>query len=428
MKKINCYTSFYNLGAKLLRISLLSFIAMLTTSSYAISDEERPLFGVQRWDMYSGKGATHRQELGYLPGRQAFLKPQEWHHRAPFFARRTKDVDWVEHPAEAGPLWFNYPFDENLLQKSMDDEIDFASDAGIDFFIFNGPARTLIKNGYELSNNLDAYLKNTRKDKTKFVIALFGFPHLDYGRTRVNLMLDETIAFMKLPSWQTVKDGRPLLPILRPLMFEEQMLGQSDPGEIMTLAEFVLLIRARATAAGLKDPYIVGQEIVRTYMHKDKFTQDGFDAFADYSGSYGGTYALRDQAPTYAKATDEMIKVWQQQSLSTDIDFIPAMAIGSYQWPRAKAKIWYHYLLPELGDITKRIEQTFEFIKRNKAQGSAEIIFSYSWNEHSEGGAINPTMGASPDYIPNTRWLDEVSLGLNPRNEKHNKGKQNNEK
>ena len=62
------------------------------------SQRHRPLLGVQRWDMYSGEGATQRQELGYLPGRRGFLKPAEWHDRAPFFVRLTKDVDWVKHP------------------------------------------------------------------------------------------------------------------------------------------------------------------------------------------------------------------------------------------------------------------------------------------------------------------------------------------
>ena len=32
----------------------------------------RPLLGVIRWDMYSGKGPTQKQELGYLPGEQGF--------------------------------------------------------------------------------------------------------------------------------------------------------------------------------------------------------------------------------------------------------------------------------------------------------------------------------------------------------------------
>jgi len=37
----------------------------------------RLLLGVQRWDMYSRKGATQKHELGYLPGKQGFLKDPE---------------------------------------------------------------------------------------------------------------------------------------------------------------------------------------------------------------------------------------------------------------------------------------------------------------------------------------------------------------
>jgi hypothetical protein len=51
--------------------------------------------------MYSGKGATQKQEIGYLPGGQGFLQDPQWHDRAPFFCRLTKDVDWVKHPKEA---------------------------------------------------------------------------------------------------------------------------------------------------------------------------------------------------------------------------------------------------------------------------------------------------------------------------------------
>jgi len=183
----------------------------------------RPLMGLQRWDMYSGEGATQRQELGYLDGAQAFLKPEQWWHRAPFFTRLTKDVDWVSHPQGAGPLWINYPYKFSFVQETMDQEIDFATDAGIDFFIFNGPALTIHSNGWGLHNNLDAYLLNTREDKTKFVCALYGHGSMNYGRTMVDLMLDEAISYMKLPEWQTVLTGRPLVPIIFPDKFKAML-------------------------------------------------------------------------------------------------------------------------------------------------------------------------------------------------------------
>jgi hypothetical protein len=185
----------------------------------------RPLLGVQRWDMYSGKGATQQQELGYLPGKQGFLKDPEWHERAPFFCRLTEDVDWVTHPAEAGPLWFNYPFSQELLQASMDQEIRYAYNAGIDFFIYNGPARKLVAKAYELKNNLDCHVasKIPEARRMNFVWALYGHSTIHYTRTKVTAMMDETIEYLKMDNWQRVLDNRPLVIVLRPGLFRSNL-------------------------------------------------------------------------------------------------------------------------------------------------------------------------------------------------------------
>ena len=372
---------------------------------------ERPLFGVQRWDMYSGKGATQGQELGYEPGLQGFLKPEEWHDRAPFFCRRTADVDWVNHAANAGPLWFNYPFSQSVLQTAMDAEIDFATEAGIDFFIFNGPTRTLYSNGWELHNNLDAYLNNTRPDKTKFVFALYGHNAINYTRTKVNKMLDEIIPYMQSQHWQTVKGDRPLVPVLWPSEFETQLAAQADPNEKMTLAEFVTLIRTRAAAVGLSDPYIVGEEVTGTYNHRSSLVTAGFDALSDYAGAYGGSMSTRGQGPTYASATDNMIAEWDK-FLFPDIELVPPMVSGWNNWPRAENDLQWNYQNPLPGELTSIVQKTFDFISDNIEKCKAQVIFAYSWNEHSEGGTLNPTMGASPDYVPVTTYLDEVAEAL----------------
>jgi len=395
------------------QLQILTVVVLHFFSTLLFAQEERPLFGVQRWDMYSGKGYTYGQELGYLPEGHGFLKPEEWHHRAPFFCRRTSDVDWVTHPADAGPLWFNYPFSQSVLQTAMDAEIDFATEAGIDFFIFNGPTRTLYSNGWELHNNLDAYLNNTRLDKTKFTFALYGHEAINYGRTKVNLMLDEIIGYMQLPSWQTVKGGRPLVPVLWALQFESQLTGQTDPDEYMTLAEFVTLIRTRAASVGLSDPYIVAQEVSQTYQHRSTFVSAGFDAISDYAGAYGGSVSERDQGPTFANATQTMVAEWDK-FLFPDIEMVPPMVSGWYNWARAESEKYWHYQLPESGDTADRIQQTFDFVKANSEACAANIIFAYSWNEHSEGGHLCPTMGDAPEYTPNTTLLDEVATKLLP--------------
>ena len=96
---------------------MITFSASVEAAEYATGKRTRPLLGVQRWDMFSGKGSTQEKQLGYLPGGPGFLKDSQWHDRLPFFCRRTEDVDWVEHPDDAGLVWFNHPFSQQLLQE-----------------------------------------------------------------------------------------------------------------------------------------------------------------------------------------------------------------------------------------------------------------------------------------------------------------------
>ena len=373
----------------------------------------RPMMGVQRWDMYSGEGATQKQELGYLEGAQAFLKPEQWWHRAPFFTRLTKDVDWVTHPDGAGPLWINYPYDFAFVQEAMDQEIDFATDAGIDFFIFNGPARTIHSNGWGLHNNLDAYLLNTRGDKVKFVCALYGHSAMNYGRTLVDLMLDEAISYMKLPEWQTVLTGRPLVPVIFPEGFRDQLEGQEDPAEKMTSAEFVQHIRDRVMAAGLRNPYIVATPVpARSYESADEYQADGYDAFTDYAGSYGGAMVTFGNGPSFASATVAMQLKWDNSFKTQTLDFVPPMSNGNYSWPRAEGDTWYIIEENLPGDMKALVKTSLQYVVDNPDDCDAQVLFSYSWNEHSEGGGICPTMGESPDYIPVTAKLDEFAEGF----------------
>ena len=70
------------------------------------------------------------------------------------------------------PLIFNHPFNFERLQAATDQEIAYAYGAGIDFWINNTPARTLVPEGggsksgggaWDLHSNLDAYLASKHK-------------------------------------------------------------------------------------------------------------------------------------------------------------------------------------------------------------------------------------------------------------------------
>ena len=399
-------------------------LCVLASSQAMAADEARergrPLLGVQRWDMFSGKGATQQQELGYLPGKQGFLKDHEWHDRAPFFCRLTRDVDWIEHPANAGPLWFNYPFSQQLLQETMDQEIRYAYNAGIDFFVYNGPARKLYANGWELRNNLDCHMasKISEASKVNFTWALYAHNAIRYTRSKVAAMMDETIEYIKMPNWQTVMDGRPLIIVYHPERFRSA-LQVAQGKEQMTGADFVEYIRARVDAAGLKNPYVVGcMEPRNSCMHAKWLKEDGYDAFMDYEGTYGGSVAKRDEAPTYATTTETIVKTCKQEFLNRSLPFIPPCPSMNYKWSHAFSlkkepkENLYHSQWPREGDLAARVKAVFDFVATHPEDCEAQTVIMFSWNEHSGGGGLCPTMGESPEYRPVTQWLDEVSEAL----------------
>ena len=391
-----------------------------TTADEAVAINKlrrRPLLGVQRWDMFSGKGATQQKELGYLPGGPGFLRDSQWHNRVPFFCRRTKDVAWVQHPTDAGPVWFNYPFSQQLLQESMDQELRYASDAGIDFFVYHGPARKLFSNGWELRNNFDCHLSSTIPEakKVKLTWALYGHRAIRYTKSKVAAMMDETIDYIKSPSWQTVKDGRPLIIVYHPERFRAA-LQIAKGNERMTGAGFIAYVRMRVEAIGLKNPYIVGcMEPRDSFMHAKVLKEEGYDAFMDYEGAYGGAVAKRDEAPTYAAATKEILKTCEHKYLNSGLPFIPPCPSMHYRWPHAfdrKAQPidkFYHSQWPKDGDLANRLKAVLDFVAAHPEDCDAQAVIMYSWNEHSGGGGICPTMGESPGYEPVTQWVDEVA-------------------
>jgi len=395
------------------RPNIVSFVA-------ATGERSRPLLGVQRWDMFSGKGATQRQELGYLPGKQGFLKPAEWHDRAPFFCRLTKGVDWVKHPADAGPLWFNYPFSQQLLQECMDQEIRYACNAGIDFFVYHGPARSLYTNGWELRNNFDCHIasKIPEAKRVNFTWALYAHRAIRYTRSKVAAMMDETIEYIKMPNWQTVMDGRPLIIVYHPERFKSA-LQVAHGQEYMTGAGFVEYIRARVRTAGLKNPYVVGcMEPRDSFMHARWLKKDGYDAFMDYEGTYGGSVARRDEAPTYAATTETIVKTCKQEFLNRGLPFIPPCPSMNYKWSHAfnlkkePKETLYHSQWPREGDLAARVKAVFDFVATHPEDCEAQTVIMFSWNEHSGGGGLCPTMGKPPEYKPVTQWLDEGAEAL----------------
>lgn len=401
-------------GAEMDHMPRYMTLALLLFVNKACS---RPLLGAQRWDMYSGDAMwSGKQELGFIPGGQGFLASAQWHHRAPWFCR-------AQPGNVTGPLTFNYPFNAAVLQKVMDEEIAYAFNAGLDFWIFNTPTRSLVPGNtslglgaWNLHNNLDAYLAHRGTNKPNFVTALFGFSALNYSKSLVDVMLEEVLPYMQLPHWQTVLGGRPLLPVLYPANFEINLGNQSSPAERMSLAEFVAYLRNRTMAAGMKDPYIVAEETNACFNLAQKYKAAGFDAISDYQGGYGGAMCQRGKGPSYRDATQGLLDAYVKSfdGNNASLPYVPPMPNQLYQWPRfQQAHETWAYELPQPGDIADRIKRVFDHVEaRSDGLCEAQTVFMYSWNEMSEGGGLCPSYGMDAAHTPVATQLNEVAHAL----------------
>ena len=134
---------------------------------------------------------------------------------------------------------------------------------------------------------------------------------------------------------------------------------------------------------------------------------------------YGGEVAKRDKGPTYAEATAELIGTFERKFLGSGFPFLAPCSSMQHPWPRARDQEtgmpldrWYHYQWPKQGDLSARVDAVFDFVAAHPEACEAQVVTMYSWNEHSEGGGLCPTMGVPPEYRPVTQWLDEVAGAL----------------
>ncbi|MDP6356318.1 MAG: sulfatase-like hydrolase/transferase [Planctomycetota bacterium] len=372
------------------------------------STPKRPLVGVSRWDGYNGSPKwTQQQEFG-------FLKPERWHELAPWFVRRTGDPE--------RPLSFNPTYDRAIIQKVTDQEIRYGADAGIDYWAFCHFAS--FKGGWQLRDNLEAYLASPLKSRINFCLIALGV-HIGKGIKGVpkpspadvkadwSKYVDEYVSLMCAPTYQRVIGGRPLLYLLGPDVLSVA-LGDPPAGKGVTanhLREAVALLRERAENAGVGNPYVVGMNSggIWSAVYIDKA---GLDAVSAYRAAFGST----KEGTPYSRLWPNIRKGFLQSDCGMGNNpkrqlVVPLMS-GASHLPRHTVLpnrfSPKHYLEPSPGDFKNHVLAGMDWVARHSSNCAANSVLIYAWNEHSEGGRICPTMGPAPDYIPNTRLLDEL--------------------
>ena len=358
----------------------------------------QPLAGVIRWDLYSPTYANNTENNGYKQILRN-LNPSQYRNRIPFFG--TENLPQTLEYTKWCDMNSNIKYYSNVTvsmngnsQNVMDQEIDYAADAGINYFAF------LYYDPTWYSHNLYKSSTNPNKNQVKFCYILEGIN---------SSYMNNYVSDFSNPNYQKVLNGKPLVYVLFHNFGATQV--QKD--------DYNNQIQALRNAYQTQNPDSNGLYIV--VMSLGDYDLNG-DAYSQYSSEY----SVSDRSFNYISNT--------QQSGWTSMPNkkrVPWVSVGADRRPRVdnpvdwelehnsttnscslpgNYDIWADIATPN--EITDEIIAAKNFISNNPSRCESNTFIIYAWNEHDEGGWICPTIEPGTSNINRSR-LDAVKNGIN---------------
>ena len=344
---------------------LLTWLALLLSSLAAtLAADEPPIVGVIRWDGWYGEG-------GVVKAAEHALGQPKYHFRLPWFARVMSE----------GKVSIN-----GDSQAIMEQEIAYAAQAGLNYWAF----LDYLDEAPGMSIGLNRYLAAKDKKGIRYCLVEEG-ARLDKVGT---MAWSKLVEHFRHPDYQTVLDGRPLLC----LFAKTSTLGKSEWEEL----------KKQTLAAGLKEPYLV---LMGWNADQDREAL-GFDAISEYACA-GKGYTTDPE--TYAGLTSHHVseKLWEKWRRERT----PCITFATAGWdtrprqerppswcswvkatpdptPPAQQKPLIDATTATPDEIAAHLHEAIAWTQANRDLNPANAIILYAWNEHDEGGWLQPTLGA----------------------------------
>lgn len=351
-------------------------------------DSAVPMIGNIRWDVLNG----------YAPFDELnSLSLQKYNYRAPFFTSIDEN--------------YKVTGNDNSVEM-IEREINYAVAGGIDYWAFTtGPE--LGKNNPEYYA-LDKFLATEKRKEIGFSIIIHR-----YDDTPWENRVDMLVKWMQEPNFVKVMGNRPLVYIYRVGELEAKYgAGQEAQNAIN-------LIRTKAQAAGLGNPYIVAmasstpESLAQNKSYIENYGLDAISAYG-YAGERNDSN-LESYAP-YSQLATENIASWDNYK-ATGKKMIPLVALGRNEETRKDTKVVYgggygpFFDNPTATEAAIQVKAGLEYVRNNDEVCESNAILSYAWNEFAEGGWICPTLSegtAKLDAIAAmkreyTAWIEENS-------------------
>jgi hypothetical protein len=345
--------------------TILAALLLVPLASLRAAEPEKSIVGAIRWDGWYGRGSVVKQT-------ESSLGQRKYHFRLPWFARVLGD-DRVSVNGDS--------------QAIVEREIAYAAQAGLNYWAFVDYAGEAADMHIALNRYLAA--KDKRGVRYCFVeegarldrVGTAGWPRL--------------VEHFRSADYQTVLDGRPLLFVF----VKTTKLGKPDWEEL----------KRQTIAAGMKTPYLVLMG-----WNPDQDARDmaalGFDAVSAYArgGSYSMAqpsyaeqcamirrdhwekwHALRVPIVTFASAgwdtrpRNERPPSWMKDEVKAEPDLTPP----SQQRPLIDA------VTATSEELAAHVREAIKWTQTNRDLNPANAVILYAWNEHDEGGWLQPTLG-----------------------------------
>jgi len=371
----------------------------------------------------------------YYPHWHRYPKGDEW-----FGAENWKQGEWTfvqdakrRVPGQKTPLRPLYGFIDGKNPDDVAKEIDLASNAGIDVFLFDwywyGGEMTMQESLEQ------GFLKAPNRMKMKFCLMWCYHDRVDSFRDdprapkRMLMKLPRTAEdflaniryskkFFHEPNhW--MRDGKPFFSIYSAPRFVKDMGGPEKTRALLDEA------RKIAVADGLEGIYFQGMNPCSAKDAK-MLSDAGFDCIGSYNLATCPAAVACEKSGTFTFDYSEMypwhLQCWKTYSEGATVPYIPVVTAGRDVTMRCRNEepfpwktVRYPYGYICLGNTPDKFQKLLEAAKRQAENDPKKpgAVLIYGWNEYTEGGYIAPNNFDADGAL---RAVASV-FGRNPANE-----------
>ncbi len=304
--------------------------------------ENKKTLGVIRWDAWYGHDGDPKSVISAV---ERTLSPPEFHFRAPFFAKVTED---------------NKIIIPEYTQEIFDKEMEYAIEAGIDYFVYMFYAD-------DMKKAREMHLKSKYKNDVKFAFFTHGF---------TEERVPEYIKYFKEDFYMTVQGGRPIIYYFTGFELAKKCIE---------------MLKDACKKEGIPEPFSVVCNIG---------TEDTINSGGDAKGQYA---VPGSKGMSFSSVRKEAQKLWQSFK-ETGMQYVPTVSSGYNTLPRVKNPVfwmacgqdgWAEYATAK--DIEEHLQEAYDHLDENNGQTNLNTLLMYAWNEHDEGGWICPTIAVDEE-------------------------------